>query len=89
MSVWGPECEWIHDLFDFEDIEVHAPAQGYPVVMSTWHADEPLNEAMTVFFSAFPDEGKPAGPARILLNVGERDWTGPMRTIVRQELARS
>ena len=57
--------------------------------MSTWHTDEPLHEAMTLFFCAFPDEGKAGGAARIALSVGPQDWTAALRRIALREVSES
>jgi hypothetical protein len=84
VSTWGPACEAGHDLFVW--VEDHDPADS--TVLTTSHADEPLPIATTLFFSAFPDEGKAAGPARIALSFGEPDWTEAMRRAARHEVDR-
>jgi hypothetical protein len=57
--------------------------------MTTWHADDPLHVAMTLFFSAFPTESMTAGPARIALSFGVPDWTEAFRGIARHEMDRA
>jgi hypothetical protein len=48
---WGPGCERVHDLFDAQCL--FAPS----LIMTTWHADEPLDEALWFLLrSTFPDE---------------------------------
>jgi hypothetical protein len=84
VSTWGPGCEEAHDLFDWIELEARSPTDS--VVMTTWHTDEPLHVAMTLFFTAFPTEGKVAGPARISLTFGEPDWTEAIRRVTRHEL---
>ena len=84
VSTWGPKCEQAHDLFDWPDIEAHGANES--VVMTTWHDAEPLHVAMTLFFSAFPDEGKNGGPARIALTFGLPDWSEAVRRIMETEL---
>ncbi len=85
VSTWGPGCEEAHDRFDWADLEAKDFSTDL-VVITTWHADEPLHVAMTLFFYAFPDEGKAAGRARIALSFGDPDWTDAIRRVVRHEL---
>lgn len=84
VSTFGPGCEEAHDLFDRVDLE-RAEPDGF-VVMTQWHSDQPLHEAMTLYFCAFPDQGKKAGPARIALTFGEPDWSDAMTRIIRREV---
>jgi hypothetical protein len=88
VSTWGPGCEEAHDLFDWADLEAK-DFSADRVVMTTWHADEPLHVAMTLFFSAFPDQGKAAGPARVAISFGEPDWSDAIRRVARHEADRS
>ena len=58
LCAWGPDCERVHDIFD----EVHVMREidekrQYPHVMTTWHKDESLDEALWCMLnSAYPDE---------------------------------
>lgn len=49
IVTWGPDCERVHDIFDDADI-LENPASNEAdtesVVMSTWHADQRLEEAL-------------------------------------------
>jgi hypothetical protein len=52
FCAWGKDCERMHDLFDLECLQID------PVVMTTWHANDSLDEALYFFvFSAHPDDG--------------------------------
>lgn len=54
ICCWGPGCERVHDVFDAVTIEQQPDG---PVVMSTWHADQLLSEAVRfLLFSTQPDE---------------------------------
>lgn len=56
LSTWGPECGRVHDIFDQAIIE--QLGGEYPdgrVVLTTWHSDEPLNEAL--WFSLLVETG--------------------------------
>ena len=88
VSTWGPGCEVAHDLFDWADLEAKDFSTD-SVVMTTWHADEPLHVAMTLFFTAFDDQGQSAGPVRIALNFGEPDWSDAIRRVARHEVGRN
>lgn len=76
VSTWGADCERLHDIFDRVGL-----AQGAysGTVMSTWHDDEPLDDALHLFWDAFPAEGKLGGPARIGISVGSHEWAEEMR----------
>jgi hypothetical protein len=56
LCAWGPDCERVHDLFDYTILEMD-PQQDRPVVMTTWHTEESFQEAVWFFINAaFPDE---------------------------------
>ncbi|HZF95897.1 MAG TPA: hypothetical protein VEZ20_13620, partial [Allosphingosinicella sp.] len=48
VVAWGAECETWHDTVDWANLEAFAfgdiPDDSF--VMTTWHADEPLSEAL-------------------------------------------
>ncbi|MEL7185354.1 MAG: hypothetical protein AAFN50_02820 [Pseudomonadota bacterium] len=55
VCCWGPGCEKLHDAIDHADQENDRP--GDAVLMTTWHDDEPLSEALWFFINtAFPHE---------------------------------
>jgi len=76
VSTWGADCERVHDIFDEVDT---AQDRQRGIVMTAWHDDEPLEDALLLFWSAFPDEDKPGGPARIAVSVGSDEWLDAMR----------
>jgi hypothetical protein len=57
LCTWGPDCERVHDLFDSVlCAEIPEPTDRN-VVMTTWHSDEPLREALWYFaIAACPAE---------------------------------
>jgi hypothetical protein len=93
VSVWGPGCERVHDIFDEEDVELRfdagkrdAPYEA--VVMSTWHEHESLAEAIEYFWiCTFADDGRAWGPAWIALVVASKEWATQVRTLATTELA--
>lgn len=71
---WGPDCMRVHDLFD----EIHAgdgsSEPGFDL-MTTWHDDEPLEEALWFFLnSAIPPDFEPEETAYVAVAVGNREW---------------
>lgn len=75
VCAWGPDCERVHDRFDLVAIQPSDDAKR-ELVMTTWHADQPLRDA--VFFAvwaAYPDDAF-GGPCRSVLAVvvDNSDW---------------
>ncbi|HXB21104.1 MAG TPA: hypothetical protein VNV88_06975 [Candidatus Solibacter sp.] len=51
LCTWGPDCERVHDVFD----EAGVISQQF--AMTTWHDDEPLEEAAWFFINhAVPEK---------------------------------
>lgn len=53
LCAWGEECEKIHDIFDEEnvimEINQEIETDNDNVIMTTWHQDESLKEALYFF----------------------------------------
>jgi len=86
VCAWGLGCENVHDLFDIEAIAADR------FVMSTWHSDEELHEALYfALILAFSDEDEfpEAGESAVVLAV-EEPWITEVRRLVadQDELAR-
>jgi hypothetical protein len=57
FCVWGPDCERVHDIMDEEVVGDKPPATDIGCLMTTWHATEPLAEAVDFFLTCTtPDE---------------------------------
>jgi len=55
---WGPGCERVHDIFDEGRDGPNPLTSTDPVVLTTWHDDESLAEALGfIFAAAIPDDG--------------------------------
>ena len=79
ICCWGSACERVHEAFDEADI---ARSPEGPYVMSTWHADDPLEEALWfALFNAHPDPVF-ADSCRFTLaiSIGRADWAATMRS---------
>ena len=70
FCAWGPGCERAHDLFDQECL--FAPA----LIMTTWHADESLDDAIWYFLrTTFPDAAfEETTSAAVALVAGDIGW---------------
>ena len=55
--VWGPDCESVHDSIDQPIFQRQPGKSGGSVVITTWHAKDPLSEAVWFFLNcAWPAE---------------------------------
>jgi hypothetical protein len=83
VSVWGPDCSRVHDAFDLAALELGLN-NGDAVIMTSWHANESLKEA--VWFAAnaaFPDEAyAAAASALVLILVGPAEWAAEARQLL-------
>lgn len=82
LCTWGPECERVHDWFDQEIVYMEV-LEGIerPCIMTTWHDDEPLEEAIWfLLYAANPvEEYLPTCQASIIVSVGNADWDRQIR----------
>jgi hypothetical protein len=57
LCAWGPDCKRLHDIMDSEAVGSDPPRTDLGCVMTTWHANESLPDALDFFLSsAYPDE---------------------------------
>lgn len=95
-SLWGTECERVHDVFDEMDVylELEKRDAGLvvgrtPVLMTSWHADQSLEDTLDFFWSwSQPGDEMRDGPCRIALIVGDgaveqalRRWAAARREL--------
>jgi len=88
FCAWSRDCERLHDIVDEvvaeDDIGERrfAGPTSTDVVMTTWHKDETLEEALGFFsISAIPTEGFAANSDfRLAICVGNPEWA---RTVTR------
>lgn len=70
FCVWGPECERLHDIIDEESFAVD------PVIMTAWHSNESLDDALSFFIRhSRPDDAylDTTGSA-LVISIGNTDW---------------
>jgi hypothetical protein len=81
FCAWGRECKALHDAVDMCDIEPQKNS-GNPdfFIMTTWHDDEPLEEALWFFQTlALPTEPPIVGNFdRFAVAVGNPQWADEM-----------
>jgi hypothetical protein len=77
VCCWGPGCSRVHDLFDLAGLDIRPD----DLIMSTWHDDETLSEALWFFlFCAFPDEAYVEQcRAGVGVVIGSREWADEVR----------
>lgn len=73
LCIWGPDCERVHDQFDSQR---DVPERRDFCVMTTWHAEEGLREALDFFvYCAWPADGFAKSPVDwIAVSVANSDW---------------
>jgi hypothetical protein len=49
LCTWGQDCERVHDLFDVAARHINSELSGDDVIMTTWHADASIEEALWFF----------------------------------------
>ena len=79
FCAWGPDCERVHDLVD--SAIVLRDNSEYPII-TTWHRDETLADALWFFLNAaYPDESFEATfKSRLAISVGNHEWAREIQT---------
>jgi hypothetical protein len=75
---WGPDCERVHDIVD-ECRESNASRIG---ILTTWHADETLDDAVWVFLNTtVPDPlFENQFHSSVAITIGSPSWASVVRT---------
>jgi hypothetical protein len=83
--VWGPGCEFVHDRIDDRIIETGIETDDDSVVMTTWHDDESLEEALEfLVYTAVPgDAWNATCRASLVAVIGNEDWAAEVRRLIR------
>jgi hypothetical protein len=78
ISVWGADSSRVHDLSDFERDPNEIDER---VVVTTWHADEPLSEPVCYFdLCAYPSADFEFDCIDwVVIAVGNEGWEEEMR----------
>lgn len=78
LCAWGGDCSRVHDMFDRER---DPNEQEGRTVMTTWHDDEPIDEALWYFANnAHPDDEFEADCSDwVAISVRNEDWEREIR----------
>jgi hypothetical protein len=76
VCVWGPDCERVHDLFDEVIVENNPHETEQSVRITTWLADETLDEAVWHFLNVcFPaDDYYDRCHTEVFIVIANKQW---------------
>jgi hypothetical protein len=83
FCLWGPDCERVHDLIDeVEAAREEANPDDQSVIMTSWHHDEPLSEAIWfVLRCALPDDPYIDDcKSTLAISIGSSEWATEIRS---------
>jgi hypothetical protein len=77
LCAWGPECGRVHDLFDVACDERDPKPTDESVIITTWHSDDTLDEALWFFIhTAWPAaDYEPNCQSWLAVAVGWPEWS--------------
>jgi hypothetical protein len=81
LSVWGPDCERVHDQFD---LERDPNEQRDYTVMTTWHDKDPIEKALWFSLTcAWPADGMLSAYQHwVGVSVGSNEWEQRIREAI-------
>jgi hypothetical protein len=76
LCAFGPGCERVHDTFDEVELELDSARPSQSVIMTTWHKDESLEDALWFFVNnSFPDAAyEDTCRTGIAITIGNTQW---------------
>ena len=76
LCAFGPGCERVHDIFDEVDLELDGARPSESVIMTTWHKDESLEDALWFFvYNSLPDPAyENTCHTGIAITIGNSQW---------------
>ena len=83
FCTWGPDCQRVHDIIDeiaaYPETTFSMPDD--PVIMTSWHDDEPLAEAFYFFCNcAWPADGyEETLKSALAISVGSDSWENELK----------
>jgi hypothetical protein len=81
VCVWGLDCERVHDIFDEVHVGDGSSDSGF-TLMSTWHSEETLEEAIWFFIQcAFPVDIEVETTSYLAIIVGSAAWATTVERI--------
>lgn len=92
FCVWGPDCERVHDIMDENIVMMDIAGEDLPIsfchfedfsgVMTTWHSDEPITEALYFFTQCAILDAPCKG---LMLSVNSPEWSSEIESYVSSE----
>jgi hypothetical protein len=82
FCIWGSDCERVHDLIDeVEGLRAEANPNDDSVVLTSWHKDESLAEAIWfVLYCTCPDEKfLDEYRSTVAISIGSPKWAAEIR----------
>jgi hypothetical protein len=79
-SVWGPDCERVHDLIDDAIIDTRAGETTGSVILTIWHADDTLEAALDFFAQVLEPAADYAGSSRLAASIGNDTYGKAIRS---------
>jgi hypothetical protein len=76
LCAFGPDCERVHDIFDEVELELDGTRPRDSVIMTTWHNDESLEDALWFFVNnSVPDAAyEDTCHTGIAVTIGNSQW---------------
>jgi hypothetical protein len=76
VCCWGPDCSRFHDAFDEADLYLNGESSDAKIIVTTWHDDEPLEEALWfAVHSTLPSPFyEPSTRAVLAVAIDNRAW---------------
>jgi hypothetical protein len=89
FCAWGPDCGRVHDIMDQVIVGGNPPESSFDDIMTTWHPEDLLPEALDFFFTwtepyeAFKDECRTA----LIISVGSSEWSRDIVSYVEMQIS--
>jgi hypothetical protein len=83
VSVWGNDCERVHDVFDEMASDRVEYDMNKPVLMTTWHSNETLDEAVwfVLHSSIVDDLLEKDCKTTLAISIGNPTWAHTIRKV--------
>lgn len=82
FCTWGPDCKRVHDIIDEEAVRADPKPTDESVIMTTWHEDEPLTDAIWfLLHNSLPGERYfDECRSTLAISVGSSAWADHIRS---------
>jgi hypothetical protein len=74
LCAWGPDCERVHDRFDAAIVGRQVAAGSERFVMTTWHANDDLEDALWFFAELAQPSEEQASNLWLAVSVANDEW---------------